>query len=99
MFNLSLIIEHEEIFSYFVLQEGVARVPLAGAGQGPGVGRAAGRGMGGAGGMGGGPSLQGPARGVGGPSPQMMTPQPRMGGPPMGKAFVFFFFSVLIFIH
>ncbi|KAK3697430.1 hypothetical protein RRG08_031194 [Elysia crispata] len=66
-------------------EEGVARVPLAGAGQGPGVGRAAGRGMGGAGGMGGGPSLQGPARGVGGPSPQMMTPQPRMGGPPMAR--------------
>lgn len=64
-------------------EEGVARVPLSGASQGPGMGRAAGRGMGGAAGVGGAPGLQGPARGVGGPSQQMMTPQPRMGGPPM----------------
>jgi len=61
--------------------EGMPRVPVAGAG-GPGAGRAAGRGVGG-------PSssqagLSGPVRGVGGPSSQMMAPQ--MSAPPMRGA-------------
>ncbi|OWF50089.1 small nuclear ribonucleoprotein-associated protein B'-like [Mizuhopecten yessoensis] len=66
-------------------EEGIARVPLSGAGPGAGIGRAAGRGMGG------GPhqGLQGPVRGVGGPGSQMMNPNrstmsapPQMRGPP-----------------
>lgn len=48
-------------------------MPLSGAGPGQGIGRAAGRGISGPGGSGG-PGLQGPARGVGGPSQQMMAP-------------------------
>lgn len=48
-------------------------MPLAGAAPGQGMGRAAGRGISGPGASGG-PGLQGPARGVGGPSPQMMAP-------------------------
>nr|QBH73256.1 small nuclear ribonucleoprotein-associated protein [Embidopsocus sp. OG8688] len=63
-------------------EEGLPRVPIPGAGPGPGIGKAAGRGV---------PlgqvvpaGLQGPVRGVGGPSPQMMTPgqRPQVSAPP-----------------
>eukprot|EP00088_Acartia_fossae_P010240 TRINITY_DN1508_c0_g1_i2.p1 TRINITY_DN1508_c0_g1~~TRINITY_DN1508_c0_g1_i2.p1 ORF type:complete len:160 (+),score=56.14 TRINITY_DN1508_c0_g1_i2:30-482(+) len=67
--------------------EGVPRVP-SGPGGGAGMGRAAGRGIGGPSG-GGHPGLSGPARGVGGPSNQMMAPganntaaPPMRGAPP-----------------
>lgn len=74
--------------------EGAARVPIPGRGAGPGMGRAAGRGMGGGGPGVSAPGLQGPVRGVGGPSQQMMQPGYGRGGgfqggmrgpPPMGR--------------
>ncbi len=60
-------------------EEGAARVPIPGRGGGPGMGRAAGRGMG-AGPGGAAPGLQGPVRGVGGPSQQMMQPGEHSSG-------------------
>lgn len=56
-------------------EEGLPRVPVPGAGPGPGIGKAAGRGV--PLGQGVPAGLQGPVRGVGGPSQQIMTPGQR----------------------